>query len=607
MKKVLKLLGVLTLLFSLFASLGVNALEIIHAADTATVTLHKKMMNEYPDELQNTGAVDDRFDIYEDYTDGVWFSVYDVTNDYYIARDGGATVDNALAAAKAVNLTGRTALVTGETDEDGEVDFILDKKDTDGRHKVYLFVETPKDGLTVAANMLLMFPVYRMNEDGTYTDIELEDIHLYPKNVVEKGGLQVSKRGSADQALINDAEFIVQSNVTNRYLSGVANGYFTWSENEADAFKFLSGKNYGIGANAITDVVGTTGLLNINGLIPGSYKLIETDAPSNTAIIDAQNNRDFTIVAGATTPTSVTVLNDTILVDKDVVGDKRDYNVGDDIPYSVTVNIPMGMADRLSNNDYKHPSMIITDMPELGLQFKAITSVKADGVELIYDPTLLDTTGRGFELTLPANLLATYAGKDLVITYNMYLDNNANPDVDINNVATVSVSDILTDEDDGPEVYTGGKRFIKVDKDSQGNTLADAVFVVRNGVEEDSLYLAIDANGAVTWVGDLALAKRFKTLANGMIDIRGLEFGTYYLEEIEAPEDFVIGEELIEFQIFRGSYLTVDGLVTPTNVVNIRKGRLPSTGGSGIVGIVGIGLVLITTTGGYYLKRRSAE
>lgn len=607
MKKVLKLLGVLTLLFSLFASLGVNALEVIHAADTATVTLHKKMMNEYPDALQNTGAVDDRFDIYEDYTDGVWFSVYDVTNDYYIARDGGATVDNALAAAKAVNLTGRTALDTGETDVDGEVDFTLDKKDTDGRHKVYLFVETPKDGLTVAANMLLMFPVYRMNEDGTYTDIELEDIHLYPKNVVEKGGLQVSKRGSADQALINDAEFIVQSNVTNRYLSGVANGYFTWSENEADAFKFLSGKNYGIGANAITDVVGTTGLLNINGLIPGSYKLIETDAPANTAIIDAQNNRDFTIVAGATTPTSVTVLNDTIIVDKDVVGDKRDYNVGDDIPYSITVNIPMGMADRLSNNDYKHPSMIITDMPELGLQFKAITSVKVDGVELIYNPALLDTTGLGFELTLPANLLATYAGKDLVITYNMYLDNNANPDVDINNVATVSVSDILTDEDNGPEVYTGGKRFIKVDKDSQGNTLADAVFVVRNGDEEDSLYLAIDANGAVSWVADLALAKRFKTLANGMIDIRGLEFGTYYLEEIEAPEDFVIGEELIEFQIFRGSYLTVDGLVTPTNVVNIRKGRLPSTGGSGIVGIVGIGLVLITTTGGYYLKRRSAE
>ena len=267
----------------------------------------------------------------------------------------------------------------------------------------------------------------------------------------------------------------------------------------------------------------------------------------------------------------------------------------------------MGMADRLSNNDYKHTSMIITDMPELGLQFKAITSVKADGVELIYNPALLDTTGRGFELTLPANLLATYAGKDLVITYNMYLDNNANPDVDINNVATVSVSDILTDEDNGPEVYTGGKRFIKVDKDSQGNTLADAVFVVRNGDEEDSLYLAIDANGAVSWVADLALAKRFKTLANGMIDIRGLEFGTYYLEEIEAPEGFVIGEELIEFQIFRGSYHTVDGLVTPTTVVNIRKGRLPSTGGSGIVGIVGIGLVLITTTGGYYLKRRSAE
>ena len=606
MKKVLKLLGVLTLLFSLFASLGVNALEVIHAADTATVTLHKKMMNEYPDELQNTGAVDDRFDIYEDYTDGVWFSVYDVTNDYYIARDGGATVDNALAAAKAVNLTGRAALVTGETDEDGEVDFTLAKKDTDGRHKVYLFVETPKDGLTVAANMLLMFPVYRMNTDGTYMDVELDDIHLYPKNIVSKGDLEVTKRKTADNTLLNDAEFIVQSNVTNRYLTGVANGYYTWGARE-NAAKFLTGHQYGIGPTNITDIASSNGILRINGLIPGSYKLIETNSPTNTAIIDSENNQDFTIVPGATSATTLTVMNDTILVDKDIVGDKRDYNVGDLIPYAIKVNIPEGMGDE-SNGDYKHPSMTITDAPDAGLQFNNIVEIKAGNTIIpLSDVTLAESdSGNGFVLTIPASALAAYKGKMLEITYNMFLDENADPDVGYNNKATVTTSRI-TDNDDGPEVFTGGKRFVKVDKDSQGNTLADAVFVVRNGVEEDSLYLAIDANGAVTWVGDLALAKRFKTLANGMIDIRGLEFGTYYLEEIEAPADFVIGEELIEFQIIQGSYFTVNGLVTPTNVVNIRKGRLPSTGGSGIVGIVGIGLVLITTTGGYYLKRRSAE
>lgn len=605
MKKALKILGVLTLLFSLFANLGFSALEVVHAADTANITLHKKMMDTLPSPLlQNTGDVDARFDAYENYTDGVTFSVYDVSNDYYAARDGGATVDAALAAVQALDVSGRTALATDLTDTNGEAQFTLDKFDGNDRHAVYLFVETPKAGVTVAANMLLMFPVYRMNADGSYTDVELEDVHLYPKNIVSKGDLAITKRGTADNALLSGAEFIIQSNETDRYLVGVANGFFTWSDNIANAFKFLTGRNYGIGASAITNAAGSAGLLNVAGLIPGSYKLLETNAPTNAAIIDAENNRDFNIVAGATTATSFTVMNDTILVDKDIVGDKLDYNVGDSIPYAIKVNIPDGMGDRLANNEYKHPSMIITDEPDAGLQFRNIKSIFAGSIEIDLADVTMNTTGNGFIMTLPAALLAETAGEELTIEYNMYLDGLANPDLDYNNTANVTTSRI-TDNDDGPEVFTGGKRYIKVDKDSNGNALPGATFVVRNGNGADALYLAIDdVTQAVTWVANLAGAEEFLTGADGIIDIRGLDFGTYYLEEIEAPADFIIVDELIEFEIFAGSYLGETGLVDPATVVNIRKGRLPSTGGSGIMGIVGVGLVLITTTGGYYMKRR---
>ena len=184
----------------------------------------------------------------------------------------------------------------------------------------------------------------------------------------------------------------------------------------------------------------------------------------------------------------------------------------------------------------------------------------------------------------------------------MYLDGSAAPDLAYENTATVTTSRI-TDNDDGPEVFTGGKRFIKKDKDAQNHNLAGATFVVRDGDGDDALYLAIGANNAVTWVADEADADEFTTLADGIIDIRGLDFGTYYLEEIVAPDDYVLLEDLILFEINAGTYGAVDAAV----VVNIRKGRLPSTGGSGIVGIVGLGLVLITTTGGYYVKRRRDE
>lgn len=604
MKKALKLLGVLTILFSLFANLGFSTLEVAKAADTATVTLHKKMMTELPDPLlQNTGDLDGRFDAYENYTDGITFTYYNVSDQFYTARANGTSVSDALDLVKILkpvedNLTEVAKVTTGNT---GSVSTQLNKLD-DNRHAVYLIVEDSVPGVTAAANMVLMFPVYRMNTNGTYTNVELEDIHLYPKNIVSKGDLEVTKRKTADNTLLNDAEFIVQSNVTNRYLTGVANGYYTWGAQE-NAAKFLTGHQYGIGSTNITDIAGSNGILRINGLIPGSYKLIETNSPTNTAIIDSENNRDFTIVPGATSATTLTVMNDTIIVNKDIVGSKRDYNVGDLIPYEIKVNIPQGMGDKLDATNYKHPSMIITDAPAAGLHFNKILEIKAGEKVIPLEDVTLTPSGNGFIMTILANHLESEEGKELTITYNMFLDGSAAPDLAYVNTATVTTSRI-TDNVVGPEVFTGGMRFIKKDRDAQNNNLAGATFVVRDGVGEAALYLAVDANNKVTWVTDEIDAKKFVTLADGLIDIRGLDYGDYYLEETIAPADYVVVEKVIPFKIGAGTYGAPTALVNPTTVVNIRKGRLPQTGGSGIIGIVGLGLVLVTTTGGYYIKRR---
>ena len=601
-------MGVLTLLFSLFANLGFSALEVVQAADTATVTLHKKMMTELPDPLlQNTGVIDNRFDAFEDYTDGITFTYYDVSDEFYAARANGTSVSDALDLVKILkpgedNLTEVVKVTTGNT---GSVSTQLNKLD-DNRHAVYLIVEDSVPGVTAAVNMVLMFPVYRMNTDGTYTDVELEDIHLYPKNIVSKGDLEVMKLGTADEAFLNGAEFIIQSNATNRYLAGVENGYFTWSDDLNDAAKFLTGRNYGIGASDLTDVAGTAGMLNVSGLIPGSYKLIETNAPANATIIDDENNVDFNIVAGATAATRFTVMNDTIIVNKDIVGSKRDYNVGDLIPYEIKVNIPQGMGDKLDATNYKHPSMIITDAPAAGLHFNKILEIKAGDKVIPLEDVTLTPSGNGFIMTILANHLESEKGKELTITYNMFLDGSAAPDLAYVNTATVTTSRI-TDNVVGPEVFTGGMRFIKKDRDAQNNNLAGATFVVRDGVGEAALYLAVDANNKVTWVTDEIDAKKFVTLADGLIDIRGLDYGDYYLEETIAPADYVVVEKVIPFKIGAGTYGTPTALVNPTTVVNIRKGRLPQTGGSGIIGIVGLGLVLITTTGGYYMKRRRDE
>ncbi len=611
MKKIPKILGVLTLLFSIFASFGLSLSTEVHAADNATVILHKKMMTVLPDDIQNTGGEMDEFGVYEDYTDGVTFNVFDVTNDFYARRVVGDTVDEAITFVQGLAPTG-TAFRTGVTDTDGELDFTLPKK-SGGKDAVYLFIESDKAGVTVAANMVLAFPVYLLDDDGEYTDTELDTIHLYPKNVIAADGeLQVTKRGTADNALLNGAEFIIQSDLTDRYLSGVANGFFTWSDDIADAKAFLTGRSYGIGTNAFTDVVGANGVLSVNGLLPGDYALIETDAPANAAIIDAENYREFEIVAGQTTATSFTVLNDTILVDKNHVGLEHDYDIGELIDYHAEVNIPVGIGDKLPNDAYKHPALIIRDIPVDGLQFNNDLVLTIDGANFAIDPLWLDLTtdANGFILTIPAAALVDFAGEILELDYHMFLDGSAVPDLGYNNVMEVE-TDLLEDDDETENVYTGGKRFLKVDAniaEGDNRLLEGAEFVVRDADSDTANYLIIDpVTKKVSWTTDLALATRFTSDSDGLLEVTGLSYGTYWLEETVAPEDYIMIENRIAFTITFFSYADDGELIAPQEVINVRKGRLPSTGGPGIMGVVGVGMALVLTTGGYYVKRRNEE
>lgn len=606
MKKLTKILGVLTLLFSLFMSLGFRATEMVEAAPgDATVTLHKMKMTSFPDDyIQNTGQEMPGFGGYQYYTEGVEFKVYDVTAEFYAHRAGNNSVDASIAHVQGLTPS-TTPVATVTTDDDGKVSFTL--SETSGeKHAVYLFVETEKAGVTKAANMVLSFPVYALDENGEYTNTKLDHIHLYPKNEVDAdGSLLVRKEGTANNEAINGAKFIVQDTTTERFLSGFADGLFTWTTDEALAFEFVTGNVY-LGAGAeITSSPGTDGHLEITGFEPGSYLLIETEAPANVAIIDAEQETPFTITAGQQSSTELTVKNDTIRVDKDVVGDTRDYDIGDLIPYRIALNIPRGIGDMINETTYKHGQLIIKDAPEQGLQFYNPTDATdanrlmvrdGSGNDITLEADWLVAVDNGFELSIPASALTDYAGKELIVTYHMFLDEHAAPDTDYNNLATVSTVK-LTDNDEGPEVYTGGRKFFKRDQNfDTNNALAGAKFIVKR--TSDNLYLHVGADNAVTWVAE-GDATKLESGTDGIVEVFGLATGHYELIETDAPEDYVLNGTLIPFEIAKGTYGA-----TPIEVMNIRKGRLPSTGGSGIIGILGLGAVLVTTTGGYYIKRR---
>ena len=165
MKKFPKIISILTLFLSIFIGFaGLINQDVAAATDTATVTLHKKKMTNLPDLYQNTGEEMDYFDQFDAYEMGAEFSVYDVTNRFYTERAAGKTVEQAFEAINNTP-TGLTPIEVGTTDEDGLLNFTLNKK-SGGRDAVYLFVESDNPGVITAENFLLSFPVYALDADG---------------------------------------------------------------------------------------------------------------------------------------------------------------------------------------------------------------------------------------------------------------------------------------------------------------------------------------------------------------------------------------------------------------------------------------------------------
>lgn len=264
--KLWAILGTLVMLLPFFVGLG-SVTASAEETDTASVTLHKKKMTALPNPLvQNTGAEVDAFDAYEGLPD-VKFTVYDVTAAYLEkAKAGDAekaktdVSDPAKLPAAEVKLVG-----SGTTDSNGDVTFDLPKKNDSGEYAVYVFVETSQDGVESASNMVLSFPVYQMNADGTYTDTELSEIHLYPKNVVSNNGQVTIKKVGTDEKLLTGAKFTLQYTGT---IAAYKNKFATGE---------LSNSGYAVFQDTAVELETENGLLTVSGLPDGSYTLTETN------------------------------------------------------------------------------------------------------------------------------------------------------------------------------------------------------------------------------------------------------------------------------------------------------------------------------------------
>ena len=355
---------------------------------------------------------------------------------------------------------------------------------------------------------------------------------------------------------------------------------------------------------------------------------------------------DVTYAGNTGTNITIPVTNDKPDMTKEVKNGSEwkhdaDYSVGDKVPYRITVSVPANIA--------KLKKFALTDTPT-NLK-DDVTSVKVTdktGKTTIPATATATADGNGFIIDFAPADLTTYAGQNIIVTYNAELLSTAvtttagNP-----NTATLEYSNKIlpdTDDESNPNkpgepktdkitdtavVYTFQIQIEKKAEKADGTPLADVEFDLYKAVDAGTAGVAtadevkkagLDSSKAWKKINETSL----KTNTEGKVSQSGLKNGEYYLVETKTNETYnllkapvkvtlniayttttkaeynidetgktTLVKHEVEKTEFKNAGVASDGIQIQT-VINKKGFTLPLTGGMGTVlfSVIGLALVL---------------
>lgn len=499
---------------------------------------------------------------------------------------------------------------------------------------LYLVVETTSPAIVTGPcdPFLISVPMTTDGDDWLY------NVHVYPKNSTAVGGLSLVKTGKAGAAL-KGVTFVLQKK------NGVS-----WTDITKKSTAL--GDNTGTVLNLVTNEAGK---ISVEDLSSGTYRFIETSvgADNKGYIMDGAATYEFKVegndvtYAGNTgTNITIPVTNDKPDMTKEVKNGSEwkhdaDYSVGDKVPYRITVSVPANIA--------KLKKFALTDTPT-NLK-DDVTSVKVTdktGKTTIPATATATADGNGFIIDFAPADLTTYAGQNIIVTYNAELLSTAvtttagNP-----NTATLEYSNKIlpdTDDESNPNkpgepktdkitdtavVYTFQIQIEKKAEKADGTPLADVEFDLYKAVDAGTAGVAtadevkkagLDSSKAWKKINETSL----KTNTEGKVSQSGLKNGEYYLVETKTNETYnllkapvkvtlniayttttkaeynidetgktTLVKHEVEKTEFKNAGVASDGIQIQT-VINKKGFTLPLTGGMGTVlfSVIGLALVL---------------
>ena len=645
MKKFKKLLAGLLTGAMLLGSMSVSAF----AADktpvfdttktTGSITIHK-----YTDEAVKVGPATGKEDASQVPTGvvaikDVGFTIYQVADATKLADYYSSTPESLPAVSQYCTGSGKNVQLKAGVADNKVGDEV--KTDVNGVAEfknlalgLYLVVETTSPAIVTGPcdPFLISVPMTTDGDDWLY------NVHVYPKNSTAVGGLSLVKTGKAGAAL-KGVTFVLQKK----------NGE-SWTDITKKSTAL--GDNTGTVLNLVTNEAGK---ISVEDLSSGTYRFIETSvgADNKGYIMDGAatyefkvEGNDVTYAGNTDTNITIPVTNDKPDMTKEVKNGSEwkhdaDYSVGDKVPYRITVSVPANIA--------KLKKFALTDTPT-NLK-DDVTSVKVTdktGKTTIPATATATADGNGFIIDFTPADLTTYAGQNIIVTYNAELLSTAvtttagNP-----NTATLEYSNKIlpdTDDESNPNkpgepktdkitdtavVYTFQIQIEKKAEKADGTPLADVEFDLYKAVDAGTAGVAtadevkkagLDSSKAWKKINETSL----KTNTEGKVSQSGLKNGEYYLVETKTNETYnllkapvkvtlniayttttkaeynidetgktTLVKHEVEKTEFKNAGVASDGIQIQT-VINKKGFTLPLTGGMGTVlfSVIGLALVL---------------
>lgn len=440
-----------TMTVTAFAETSTTTPATIDTTKTGSITIHKYEYNESGGEA-GTGETTDVNKVPSDAKalEGAGFTIYKVADIDDLAKYYNANPESLPSVDDYLTDGEINASKVLETKSEVKTDNAGIAKFDNLALGFYVVVETTTPDKVTTPVKPFIVSVPMTTKDG---DNWLYDVHVYPKNKTTYGGVTLEKTGK-DGTKLEGVTFILQKQNGSSWVN------VTKNENTGDDLTLKTDKD---------------GRITVEGLSQGKYRFIETDRGTNNGyIMDGATVYEFTVTADGKIVYDGKTENNIIITvknekpdmtkqvkerDKDNWKQDADYNVGDMVPYKITIDVPSNITNL--------KEFTLTDTPT-NLDDKEV-SLQCEGSDVDLNAYSVAKEGEhGFKITFTTENMASYAGKQIVVTYNAELLGGAVTTINGNqNTAKLEYSNkILPGQDDKDNPNRPENPDIKPGKDS---------------------------------------------------------------------------------------------------------------------------------------------